>query len=310
MRSAQNSMRAFVLSLALVIGASAPAARAQINPQIVGGTPTTAEARPYNVVLATRQGVFCGGSIIKPDRILTAQHCTFDPDGIPFRASDLVVVAGLTTLSERGQSRAVASIERVPGFDIFGFNQRGKDLAVLTLTSPLTLGPRVQVIDYAFTGMDGRLEREGTPVTVAGFGSTRFGGPGSDRLLEVTVPVANRRAASQAYRFPIRQDFLPAGGGRRDSCQGDSGSALVASRPDGSLVQVGLVSFGEGCGMPGFPGIYTRVRKFRAFIDRNAGRPMSLSDLSSEEAQRLDSELSGELREIEQGRIPANAPMN
>lgn len=33
---------------------------------------------------------------------------------------------------------------------------------------------------------------------------------------------------------------------------------------DGELI--GVVSFGEGCGLPGFPGIYARVSEVRPWI--------------------------------------------
>jgi secreted trypsin-like serine protease len=42
-----------------------------------------------------------------------------------------------------------------------------------------------------------------------------------------------------------------------DACQGDSGGTLFASEP-GGFVQVGIVSFDEGCA-DGFPGVYTRL---------------------------------------------------
>ena len=55
-------------------------------------------------------------------------------------------------------------------------------------------------------------------------------------------------------------------GTRKDSCQGDSGGPLVAFSEDGSrLIQVGVVSWGRGCGGP-LPGVYTRVASFSDWI--------------------------------------------
>ncbi|KAJ9061691.1 Testisin [Entomophthora muscae] len=54
-------------------------------------------------------------------------------------------------------------------------------------------------------------------------------------------------------------------GGQADSCQGDSGGPLIA-RVCGHWILVGIVSFGQSCGLATAPGIYTRVSAFPLFI--------------------------------------------
>lgn len=47
--------------------------------------------------------------------------------------------------------------------------------------------------------------------------------------------------------------------------QGDSGGPLVCEFND-SWVQVGIVSWGIGCGLRGYPGIYTEVSFYKDWV--------------------------------------------
>ncbi len=55
-------------------------------------------------------------------------------------------------------------------------------------------------------------------------------------------------------------------GGGKDSCQGDIGSPLVSNN-----LLVGIVSWGVGCGKPGFPGVYSNVAALRSFVSDETG---------------------------------------
>lgn len=60
--------------------------------------------------------------------------------------------------------------------------------------------------------------------------------------------------------------------GRRDACTGDSGGPLMLPiRTNGShfpFYQIGIVSFGIGCGRPCRPGIYVNVAHYADWISK------------------------------------------
>jgi secreted trypsin-like serine protease len=52
----------------------------------------------------------------------------------------------------------------------------------------------------------------------------------------------------------------------RDSCQGDSGGPIFVTTADGTPLQIGVISWGEGCGVPKLYGVYTRLTKYSDWL--------------------------------------------
>ncbi|MCS0637614.1 serine protease [Streptomyces sp. LP05-1] len=230
---------------------------------VVGGEPVRAEDSPWAVALTSRDrfggsraGQFCGGVVVAPTKVATVAHClSAEVLGTGTgRPADLKVVAGRTRLSGAGgQEVPVAGSWVNPEYDPV---TNAGDLAVLTLASPL---PQSYVLPLA--GRGDPAYRPGTAAAVYGWGDTTGFGTYAYGLRSARVRVLPDETCARAYVSgegglydPVTMLCAGEPEGGRDACQGDSGGPLVAQ---GKLI--GLVSWGNGCGEPGSPGVYTRV---------------------------------------------------
>ena len=64
----------------------------------------------------------------------------------------------------------------------------------------------------------------------------------------------------------LTRNMICAGGGKVDSCQGDSGGSLVVNVND-KITLAGVTSWGYGCGVTGSPGVYTKVANYIDWIE-------------------------------------------
>lgn len=237
---------------------SASPAKPAPQARIVGGTPTSTVRAPWIVALTTPSGhQFCGGTLVRPTKVVTAAHCTFDPATGQARGPEVLrVVVGRTDL--RTTQGVVAEVERVWAHPEYRGFTEGADVAVLTLRAPVRQ-PTLSMV----APTDTAPYRPGTRGRVLGWGRTSESGPSSPVLREVEVPVNADADCTSAYpRFDPREMFCAgAPDGGRDACAGDSGGPFVV---DGRLV--GVVSFGTGCGRPDYPGTYTRLATYVADV--------------------------------------------
>ncbi|MFF1833059.1 S1 family peptidase [Streptomyces sp. NPDC058231] len=263
----RTSVRAVTGTLALVaaaavipLGSPLPAAADSI---VIGGQPAHVKDSPWVVALSsrnrfggTRAGQFCGAVMVAPSKALTAAHC-LGREALGTEAGkvdDLLVISGRDELNGPG-GREIAVKETWINPDYDRATNTG-DLAVLTLAEEL---PEQDVIPMAAAG-DKSYEL-GTEAKVYGWGDTTGNGDYVTSLRSAKVSVLPDSTCERAYpqgRGPAYEasGMLCAGDpkGGYDSCQGDSGGPLVAH---GQLI--GLVSWGDGCGLASSPGVYTRI---------------------------------------------------
>jgi secreted trypsin-like serine protease len=258
---------AMVVSLIVFVQSGEAAAQAadertpyaSVSPLIVGGSAVPNGKYPFMAALLdTRRAgdafdeLFCGGTLIDKDSVLTAAHCLVNP-----KPDKLQVVLGRTALNQnRGQLRSVSHRFIHPRY-----NGNGYDAAVLKLSHPVKSIKPIKLP----TAKQNNLEESGHILTAAGWGVVKQR-PGpfdvrTFRMHEVSVPVVSDSRAKRAYQSEGLK-YLPslqvaAGKKGRGACFGDSGGPLFDS---GSRTQVGITSHGAGgCGRARYPAVYTEV---------------------------------------------------
>lgn len=234
-------------------GSAASAAESEdIQPYVVGGSRASISQYPWVVYLATTSGFqYCGGTLVAPNKVVTAAHCTYGDSPSAVR-----VVAGRE--DKQSSAGVVAGVTKIWVHPNYATGW-GYDVSVLTLDRNLPYA----TLPLA-SSSESALYNPGTSATVLGWGNTREGGSASRYLLKATVPVVSDSSCAAAYGSEFVASREVCAGytqGGVDACQGDSGGPLVAG---GKLI--GVVSWGYGCARAGYPGVYAQVSAFYSVL--------------------------------------------
>ena len=192
-------------------------------------------------------GQICGGSVVGKRWILTAAHCTV------FSKKQVQVVVGRTDLTAKG-----GQVLRVSRFAVHpDYDDTGSSDVALWRTKKRIKAPRIALPKAA----DDALETAGTVLTVAGWGVESSGGseaPENLKKVDVSVSSDLECITNLLLGFNADTEFCASELGGA-SCQGDSGGPIFGNRENGKVVQVGVVSYGLGCAVPLFPGVYAEL---------------------------------------------------
>ncbi|MEY9161628.1 serine protease [Bradyrhizobium japonicum] len=242
--------------------------------KIIGGNPVSPGTHKWQTSLQISwvpSGVdahFCGGSLIAPDWILTAGHCMED-----LKPTDVRVVAGTPDLGKRAQARSVRRIivhekYATDNSNVVAGPHPVNDVALVQVFKPFEMNAQLQQIPLIDTPLEATIAQPNRELTATGFGATKVGGKPVAGLLSVDVPFVSRETCNrpQSYDHAITDGMICAGEVNKDSCQGDSGGPLTYHPLNDDVVQVGIVGWGDKCGVQNKYGVHTRVTSYRNWI--------------------------------------------
>ncbi|XP_010335314.2 serine protease 44 isoform X2 [Saimiri boliviensis] len=235
--------------------------------RITGGLPAPEKKWPWQVSLQTGQGHVCGGSLIGRRWVLTAAHCIYGHLEYTVKLGDTDV----RHLSGTARVVPVRDIVMHQDFTTLGIIQH--DIALALLDFPVNYSTHIQPVclpERAF------MVQADTRCWVTGWGKVNETDP-SDKVVtelqEAELRVILHEKCSEIFKKHVGRwnEVIKKGtvcgysDQGKDACQGDSGGPLVCEL-NGVWVQVGIVSWGIGCGRKGYPGVYTEVSFYKQWI--------------------------------------------
>lgn len=269
-------LRAAVLALAVLavltgaLAGGGPVAGAaesvRAKAAVVGGSAAPPGRYPWMVALSRG----CGGTLVAPDRVLTAGHCVED-----LRVSELRLYVGARKRRRGGYRYDGIAVRAVdvathPGYRPLEGGGPFNDVALLRLERPIE-GVRLARL----AGPQDTTAVAGAASTVIGWGVTRTDlrrAPLATGLRRGRLRILGDRSCGRvyggdgSYRRSVMLCARSRDRRRRPNtspCVGDSGGPLLVGD-----VQVGIVSFGISCGALNEPTVFSRVAGLRDFIDQ------------------------------------------
>lgn len=230
----------------------------------------------------------CGGSIVHKKYILTAAHCLFSKEQIERKPKEVIVKLGLMDVKNHSSLQEF-EIERIhihplyPRTAILDY-----DMALLELKRPIQFNAMVRPICLPPRELPEKstLYKSGENAIATGWGHSgvmqKFEdveGIPEDHLKEIVLPIQPIDKCNETIKnnnlmqdvFTERMFCAGDGGGGNDTCKGDSGGPLMQSQmneKEGNTywTQIGIISWGIGCGLANTYGYYTHVQKLHDWV--------------------------------------------
>uniref|UniRef100_A0AAQ5YMW3 trypsin n=1 Tax=Amphiprion ocellaris TaxID=80972 RepID=A0AAQ5YMW3_AMPOC len=227
-------------------------AAAPVDDKIVGGYECSPHSQPWQVSINIGYHD-CGGSLINDQWIISAAHCWQNP------YSQIVIVGDHHIWVNEGTEQFM-SVDAIYWHESYDYQTLDYDIMLMKLVHPVTVNQYVKPI-----ALPKACPTPGDMCMVSGWGNIYTDQVFNPFNLQcVEVPILSDKECEGSYPGQITDRMVCAGylEGGKDACQGDSGGPLVCN---GELQ--GIVSWGQGCAQPNYPGVYTKVCSLMPWIN-------------------------------------------
>ncbi|KAH8276753.1 hypothetical protein KR044_010750, partial [Drosophila immigrans] len=245
----------FRLTTPLLLLATLLAAVHADTSRILGGEEAANDATPYAVSLRIDNAHVCGGSIISETKLLTAAHCLY-------RSDKLVDISRMSARVGSPNQYAGGKIVSIASYAIHpDYQKLVNNLAVLTLSAPLTWSDRIQAIELV--GQDEALPADGAEITVSGWGTT-VDGVSSFKIRKLSLKFATDAVCLDAYSdHDASTNFCLAHPLKEGTCNGDGGGPAVYN---GKLL--GVCNFVIGACGSRYPDVFVRTAGYSEWLQQ------------------------------------------
>ncbi|XP_043825702.1 complement factor I [Dromiciops gliroides] len=238
--------------------------------RIVGGKIATQGQFPWQVAIKEGEKLHCGGIYIGGCWVLTAAHCV--RKNVAHRYQ---IWTGLLDWIKINNGTGIRRVNRVIIHEQYSGTTYQNDIALIEMKKhPTKTTCELENTTPACVPWSKYLFKPGDKCFISGLGQNE-GIKNIYKLKWGEVKLIDNCSQYYSHRF-FEKEMECAGtdDGSIDACKGDSGGPLVCMDSNDVFYVWGIVSWGENCGKPEFPGVYTKVSNYFDWISHHVGRSL------------------------------------